>query len=245
MLKKSAPVFRYCLVSSDEVEVVLSFEVQNHLNHWESGTPAYINLTQTDALIPTARCYSTWSWCQTRPDTIPKAMCLSTWKKYLTCPSGHNFWDSMEPGGQTLSDPHHPDSVRCTRCPNFAKIGENNYHQDNQFILLATGEFAYNNTKHLCVNPSVSENCIKLVVYGHHIRTKQFNESLFIKNDFKPKKAKFSLTFLQVFQLVNDVKCWAQQNWPNNCNFAQEEIQKVLLFLGIPTQQPFGSLAAL
>ncbi|PRP82012.1 hypothetical protein PROFUN_03702 [Planoprotostelium fungivorum] len=38
----------------------------------------------------------------------------------------------------------------------------------------------------------------------------QFNESLFIKNDFKPKKAKFSLTFLQVFQLVNDVKCWAQ-----------------------------------
>ncbi|PRP74032.1 hypothetical protein PROFUN_16408 [Planoprotostelium fungivorum] len=28
------------------------------------------------------------------------------------------------------------------------------------------------------------------VVYGHHIRTKQFNESLFIKNDFKPKKAK-------------------------------------------------------
>ncbi|PRP82648.1 hypothetical protein PROFUN_09759 [Planoprotostelium fungivorum] len=38
-----------------------------------------------------------------------------------------------------------------------------------------------------------------------------FNESLFIKNDFKPKKAKFSLTFLQVFQLVNDVKCWTQQ----------------------------------
>ncbi|PRP73715.1 hypothetical protein PROFUN_16663, partial [Planoprotostelium fungivorum] len=38
-----------------------------------------------------------------------------------------------------------------------------------------------------------------------------FNESLFIKNDFKPKKAKSSLTFLQVFQLVNDVKCWAQQ----------------------------------
>ncbi|PRP74738.1 hypothetical protein PROFUN_15506 [Planoprotostelium fungivorum] len=30
------------------------------------------------------------------------------------------------------------------------------------------------------------------VVYGHHIRTKQFNESLFIKNDFKLKKAKFS-----------------------------------------------------
>ncbi|PRP88948.1 hypothetical protein PROFUN_02226, partial [Planoprotostelium fungivorum] len=28
------------------------------------------------------------------------------------------------------------------------------------------------------------------VVYGHHIRTKQFNESLFIKNDFKPKEAK-------------------------------------------------------
>ncbi|PRP81682.1 hypothetical protein PROFUN_01189 [Planoprotostelium fungivorum] len=28
----------------------------------------------------------------------------------LTCPSGHNCWDSMEPGGQTLSDPHHPDS---------------------------------------------------------------------------------------------------------------------------------------
>ncbi|PRP85642.1 bromodomain protein [Planoprotostelium fungivorum] len=28
------------------------------------------------------------------------------------------------------------------------------------------------------------------VVYGHHIRTKQFNESLFIKNDFKPKKTK-------------------------------------------------------
>ncbi|PRP75264.1 hypothetical protein PROFUN_15885 [Planoprotostelium fungivorum] len=27
------------------------------------------------------------------------------------------------------------------------------------------------------------------VVYGHHIITKQFNESLFIKNDFKPKKA--------------------------------------------------------
>ncbi|PRP74015.1 hypothetical protein PROFUN_16459, partial [Planoprotostelium fungivorum] len=38
-----------------------------------------------------------------------------------------------------------------------------------------------------------------------------FNESLFIKNDNKPKEAKFSLTFLQVFQLVNDVKCWAQQ----------------------------------
>ncbi|PRP72947.1 hypothetical protein PROFUN_16239, partial [Planoprotostelium fungivorum] len=52
--------------------------------------------------------------------------------------------------------------------------------------------------------------CLLCVVYGHHIRTKQFNESLFIKNDFKPKKAKFSLTFLQVFQLVNDVKCWAQ-----------------------------------
>ncbi|PRP82487.1 hypothetical protein PROFUN_09734 [Planoprotostelium fungivorum] len=31
------------------------------------------------------------------------------------------------------------------------------------------------------------------VVYGHHIRTKQFNESLFIKYDFKPKKAKVFL----------------------------------------------------
>ncbi|PRP82896.1 hypothetical protein PROFUN_04759 [Planoprotostelium fungivorum] len=57
------------------------------------------------------------------------------------------------------------------------------------------------------------------VVYGHHIRTKQFNESLFIKNDFKPKKAKFSLTFLRVFQLVNDVKCWAQhQSTRSECN---------------------------
>ncbi|PRP73461.1 hypothetical protein PROFUN_02470 [Planoprotostelium fungivorum] len=48
------------------------------------------------------------------------------------------------------------------------------------------------------------------VVYGHHIRTKQFNESLFIKNDFKPKKAKEFL-FNEFFQFVSDVKCWAQQ----------------------------------
>ncbi|PRP75508.1 hypothetical protein PROFUN_10686, partial [Planoprotostelium fungivorum] len=47
------------------------------------------------------------------------------------------------------------------------------------------------------------------VVYGHHIRTKQFNESLFIKNDFKPKKTK---EFLRVFQFVSDVKCWAQHS---------------------------------
>ncbi|PRP80960.1 hypothetical protein PROFUN_11074 [Planoprotostelium fungivorum] len=40
------------------------------------------------------------------------------------------------------------------------------------------------------------------------MRTKQFNESLFIKNDFKSKKAK---EFPQVFQFVSDVKCWAQQ----------------------------------
>ncbi|PRP85155.1 hypothetical protein PROFUN_07102 [Planoprotostelium fungivorum] len=33
-------------------------------------------------------------------------------------------WNSVEPGGQTLSNPHHPDSVRCTRCPDSAKIGE-------------------------------------------------------------------------------------------------------------------------
>ncbi|PRP78131.1 hypothetical protein PROFUN_13933 [Planoprotostelium fungivorum] len=25
-------------------------------------------------------------------------------------------------GGQTGSNPHHPDSVRCTRCPDSAKI---------------------------------------------------------------------------------------------------------------------------
>ncbi|PRP76159.1 hypothetical protein PROFUN_15223 [Planoprotostelium fungivorum] len=64
------------------------------------------------------------------------------------------------------------------------------------------------------------------VLYGHHIRTKQFNESLFIKNDFKPKKAKFSLTFLRVFQFVNDVKCWAQHH---------RRIQKLLLPLVAPS----------
>ncbi|PRP74230.1 hypothetical protein PROFUN_16316 [Planoprotostelium fungivorum] len=37
---------------------------------------------------------------------------------------------------------------------------------------------------------SLGNDYIQESVYGHHIRTKQFNESLFIKNDFKPKKAK-------------------------------------------------------
>ncbi|PRP82800.1 hypothetical protein PROFUN_10015 [Planoprotostelium fungivorum] len=38
----------------------------------------------------------------------------------------------------------------------------------------------------------------------------RFNESLFIKNDFKPKKAK-EFPFNEFFQFVSDVKCWAQQ----------------------------------
>ncbi|PRP82428.1 hypothetical protein PROFUN_10128 [Planoprotostelium fungivorum] len=58
------------------------------------------------------------------------------------------------------------------------------------------------------------------VVYGHCIRTKQFNESLFIKNDFKPTKVKFSLTFLQVFQFVNDVK--HHQHVLGECIFTRE-----------------------
>ncbi|PRP82647.1 hypothetical protein PROFUN_09758 [Planoprotostelium fungivorum] len=52
---------------------------------------------------------------------------------------------------------------------------------------------------------------VQSIFSSGHLHQSKFNESLFIKNDFKAKKAKFSLTFLRVFQLVNDVKCWAQQ----------------------------------
>ncbi|PRP83588.1 hypothetical protein PROFUN_09137, partial [Planoprotostelium fungivorum] len=56
---------------------------------------------------------------------------------------------------------------------------------------------------------SGSDDPGKGILDSHHIRTKQFNESLFIKNDFIPKKTK---EFLRVFQFVSDVKCWAQQH---------------------------------
>ncbi|PRP76083.1 hypothetical protein PROFUN_12888 [Planoprotostelium fungivorum] len=52
------------------------------------------------------------------------------------------------------------------------------------------------------------QNCVLScldVVYGHHIRTKQFNESLFIKNDFKPKKAKAQHLSLRTIIVPSDI----------------------------------------